>query len=153
MSRSYTKYNYIFMFPPNIQGQGPQLTAMLYVTATQSLQKWVSFSAFNTLRLRQNGHHFDDDIFKCIIWSENVKISLKISLKFVLKGPINNIAALVQIMAWRQSGDKPLSAPMTASLLTHLCVTWPQWVNPNRSTGWSGRKHNRSLNYHCFNSV
>ena len=45
------------------------------------------------------------------------------------KGPINNIPALVQIMAWRRSGDKPLSEPMVVSLLTHTCVTWPQWVN------------------------
>ena len=36
----------------------------------------------------------------------------KISLKFVPKGPINNIPALVQIMAWRRKGDKPLSEPM-----------------------------------------
>ena len=52
-----------------------------------------------------------------------------ISLKFVSKGPINNISALVQIMAWRRSGDKPLSEPMMASLLTHICVTRLQWVN------------------------
>ena len=41
-------------------------------------------------------------------------ISIKISLKFVSKGPINNIAALVQMqgMAWRRPGDKPLSEPM-----------------------------------------
>ena len=37
---------------------------------------------------------------------------IRISVKFVPKGPINNIAALVQIMAWRWSGDKPLSVPM-----------------------------------------
>ena len=42
-------------------------------------------------------------------------ISIEISLKFVPKGPINNIPALVQIMAWRRSGDKPLSEPMMAS--------------------------------------
>ena len=64
--------------------------------------------------------------------NENVRISIKISLKFVPKGPgpINNIQALVQIMAWRRPGDKPLSAPMLVSLLTHICVTRPQWVNP-----------------------
>ena len=50
------------------------------------------------------------------------------SLSFVLKGLIDNIPALVQIMAWRQSGDKPLSEPMMVSLLTHICVTRPQWV-------------------------
>ena len=31
-------------------------------------------------------------------------------------------------MAWRRPGDKPLSEPMMVSLLTHLCVTRPQWV-------------------------
>ena len=50
------------------------------------------------------------------------------SLKFVPKVPINNIPALFQIMAWRRSGDKPLSEPMMVCLLTHICVTQPQWV-------------------------
>ena len=44
------------------------------------------------------------------------------------RGLINNIPALVQIMAWRRPGDKPLSEPMVVSLLTHICVTRPQWV-------------------------
>ena len=39
---------------------------------------------------------------------------------------INNISALVQIMACRQPGDKPLSQPMMVKLLTHICVTQPQ---------------------------
>ena len=84
---------------------------------------------FNTLRPRQDGCHFPGDIFKCIFLNENLWISIKISLKFVLKGPINNIPALVQIMAWRRQGDKPLSEPMMVSLPTHICVTRPQWVN------------------------
>ena len=54
------------------------------------------------MRPRQNGRHFPDDIFKCIFLNDNVKISIQISLKFVPKGPINNIPALVQIMAWRR---------------------------------------------------
>ena len=82
----------------------------------------------NTLRPRQNGRHFADDILKCIFLNENAWISLKISLKFVPKVRINNIPALVQIMAWRRPGDKPLSEPMMVSLLTHICVTRPQWV-------------------------
>ena len=57
-------------------------------------------------------------------------ISLKIPLKFVPKVQIHNIPALVQIMAWRWPGDKALSEPMMVSLLTHICVTQPQWVNP-----------------------
>ena len=83
----------------------------------------------NTLRPRQNGCHFPDDIFKCIFLNETVWISIQISLKFVLKVPINNIPALVQIMAWRRPGDKPLSEAIMVSLLTHVCVTRPQWVN------------------------
>ena len=61
----------------------------------------------NTLRPRQNGHHFPDDIFKCIFLNENVWIMIKNSLKFVPKGPISNIPALVQIMAWHRPGNKP----------------------------------------------
>ena len=49
-------------------------------------------------------------------------------MKFVAKGLIDNILALVQIMAWRRPGDKPLSEPMMFSLQTHLCVTRPQWI-------------------------
>ena len=53
----------------------------------------------NTLRPRQNGRHFTDDIFKYIFLNENVSILTKVSLEFVPKGPINNTLALVQIMA------------------------------------------------------
>ena len=84
---------------------------------------------FLTLRPRQNGRHFPDNIFKCIFLNEKAWISIKISLKFVPGGPINKIPALVRIMAWRRSGDKPLSEPMMVNLLTHICVTGPQWVN------------------------
>ena len=49
--------------------------------------------------------------------------------KFRLRFHWSNIPALVQIMAWRRSGDKPLSEPMMVSLPAHICVTRPQWVN------------------------
>ena len=83
----------------------------------------------NTLRPRQDGCRLPGDIFKCIFFNENALILIKISLKFVTKVRINNIPALVQIMAWRRPGDKPLSGPVMVSLLTHICVTRPQWVN------------------------
>ena len=89
----------------------------------------LDFAWFNTLGPRQNGRHFADDIFKCIFLNGNVWISIKISLKFVCKGPINNIPASVQIMAWRRPGDKPLSEAMMVNLPTHICVSRPQWVN------------------------
>ena len=96
---------------------------------TDSLRRdwWI-----NTLRPRQNGRHFADTIFKCIFLNENIWIPIKTSLKFVPQGPINNIPALFQIMAWRRPGDKPLSEPMMVSLTMHICVTQPQWVNTLR---------------------
>ena len=60
----------------------------------------------------QNGRLFADDIFRCIFVNENFCILINISLKFVPKGPIDNNPALVQIMAWRRIGDKPLSEPV-----------------------------------------
>ena len=84
---------------------------------------------FITLRPRQNGRHFPDDIFKCLFFNENVWISINISLRCVPKGPVTNIPALVQIIAWRWLGDKRMSEPMVFSLLTHICVTQPQWDN------------------------
>ena len=59
----------------------------------------------------------------CIFLNGNVRISIDISLKCVPKGPMDHIPALVQIMAWRRPGDKPLSEPIMISLLTHICIT------------------------------
>ena len=53
-----------------------------------------------------------DNIFTRIVLNEYITISIQISLKFVPKGPVDNNPALVQIMAWHQKGDKPLSKPM-----------------------------------------
>ena len=44
-----------------------------------------------TLRPRQNGRQIADDTNKCLFLNENVWIPIKISLKFVPKGLINNI--------------------------------------------------------------
>ena len=74
----------------------------------------------NTLKLWQNGSHFTDYIFKC-----NLNKNVLISLKFVSKIRINNTPALVQIMAWRRPGDKPLSEPAMVILLMHICFTQP----------------------------
>ena len=102
------------------------------VTGTSQYYHHNVNACVNSLGPRQNGRHFPDDIFKCIFFNENVWISIKTSLKFVPEGPINNIPSLVQIMAWRRPGDKPLSEPMTVRLSTHICVTRPQWVNTLR---------------------
>ena len=50
--------------------------------------------------------------FIIFLLNEKFWILIKISLKFVPKVLIDNNPALVQIMAWRRIGDKPLSEPM-----------------------------------------
>ena len=118
---------------------GPPIIATLLLGAIawlQSSQSIISpstqlihiYSHVNTLRPRQNGRHFADDILKCIFLNENVWIPIQIAMEFVPKGSINNIPALVQIMAWRRPGDKPLFEPMMLSLTTSICVTRSQWV-------------------------
>ena len=97
--------------------------------STMWYEQCIRIWALNTLRPGQNGRHFPDDNLKRIFLNENVWILIKISLKFVPRSPINNIPALVRIMAWRRPGDKPLSEPTRVNLPTHICVTRPQWVN------------------------
>ena len=45
-------------------------------------------------------------------WMKNFRILIELSLKFVPKGPIDDKLSLVQVMAWRLIGDKPLPEPM-----------------------------------------
>ena len=114
--------------PESAKCDNSNIYCLSNVTSLSSLGIW-NITRVTTLRPRQNGRHFADDIFKCIFLNENASIAIKISLKFVPNGPINNIPALVQIMAWRRPGDTPLSEPMMVRLPTHICVTRPQWVN------------------------
>ena len=78
----------------------------------------IYFKKFNTLG--QNGRHLADDISKGIALNGNIGISISISLIFIPNGPINNILASIQIMAWNLPGDKPSVEPMMASFLTSL---------------------------------
>ena len=105
----------------------PSLNRLGFLTFVK-LNRSGFITFINTLRPKKNYCRFADDTFKRIFLNENVRISIKISLKFVYEGPINNNRALVQIIAWHRSGDKPLSEPMMVSLQTHICVTRPQWV-------------------------
>ena len=73
-------------------------------------------------------------IFKGIFINEKFCISIRITLKFVHNGPIDNIPALVQIMAWRRPGDKLLSEPMLTQFTTHICDTRGGRVKPRHHT-------------------
>ena len=99
------------------------------IPAKQGMLGWRELlgGRFNTLRPRQNDRHFADHIFNTFSSMEMFVLRFKMSLNFVPRGLINNIAALVQITAWRRPGDKPLSEPMMVRLPTHICVTRPQW--------------------------
>ena len=68
----------------------------------------VNFGTWTHLPLNKMATIIADNIFKYIFLNEIVRISLK----FVPKGPIDNKSALVQVMAWRRTGDKPLPEPM-----------------------------------------
>ena len=59
-----------------------------------------------------NGRHFAEDICICIFVNEKFCILIWISLKFGPKGPFDNVWAFVQVMTWRQIGDKPLPEQM-----------------------------------------
>ena len=53
---------------------------------------------------RDNMAAISQTTFSKEIFNENVRISIKISLKFVPKVQMNSIPALVQITAWRRPG-------------------------------------------------
>ena len=65
---------------------------------------------------KQNGRHFGRRHFQMPVLYENDRIPIRISLKFAPWRPIDNKAALVQVMAWHRTGDKPLSEPMLTRL-------------------------------------
>ena len=58
-----------------------------------------------------------DDIFNDIFLNENSRIPIQISLKYVPRSPIGNKSALIQVMAGRRTGDKPLPEPMVAQFI------------------------------------
>ena len=76
---------------------------------------------------------FADNIFKSIFLNENHCIWIQILLKFIMKSSINNKTELVQVVAWRRTGDKPLSEPMgPMGTKFHDAIVYgstrPQWL-------------------------
>ena len=67
-----------------------------------------------------------DDNFKCLFLNKKDGILIWISLKNFPRSPTNNKPALVQVMAWHRTGDKPLPGPM----LTQFTDAYMRkWVN------------------------
>ena len=94
--------------------------------------KCVNSASINVQSTGQNDRHFEDDIFKYIFMKEKFHILIQISLDFVPRGPIENMAALVKIMSWCRTGDMLLPEPMftqfTGGELTHWGLMTPQAV-------------------------
>ena len=63
-----------------------------------------------------------------MLFYENVWISLQDFTDFIFR--INNIPALVQIMAWRRPGDKPLSEPMTVYRRMYASLGLNEFIEP-----------------------
>ena len=66
--------------------------------------------------------------FKPILVTGDRGITCKIALIWMSPDLTDDKSILAQVMAWRRSGDKPLSESMMVSSLTHICVTRPQCV-------------------------
>ena len=99
------------------------------------IYRWPIFKWVISLRQKWNRRHLAD-IFKCIFLNEKILISIKLSLKFIRNGPINNIQALVQIMAWRRPGDNPLSEPM-AHMSHSASMSSRDWIHDSiRVSEW-----------------
>ena len=87
------------------------------------------FTSVNSSPPGQNSPHFPDDISRCLFGEWKILYFIKISLKFVPKGPIDNKPALVQIMDRPWIGTRPFSEPTLTDSLTHVCGTRGRWVN------------------------
>ena len=73
-------------------------------------------------------------IFRRHFWTHflNDRISINISLNCIPYGPVDDMSALVQIMAWHTASH--CLNQWWPSSLTHICVSRPQWVK--QPTRW-----------------
>ena len=99
----------------------------------------------NSMRLRQYGHNFADNISKFIFVYGNWCILIQISLKVVPMSLIYNQTALFKIMAWRRAGNKSLSEPMAA--LQHKILTHSFCLNELTHWGLATHMDGNNLGY------
>ena len=88
----------------NICRDGPRITYSLFLLQGLTL----IVAQFNTLIPGQSGQHLVDNIYKCIFFDENYDILIKISPKLVPEIWTDNNSAMVHVMAWHQTGSKPI---------------------------------------------
>ena len=96
------------------RGYGLHLMGKM-IDQCRSVHPFVNIICIYTLRPRQDGWHFADNIFRCIFLNENFCITIWISLKLVLEGLFDNKSALVEIMAWHQTDNNVDEAMLSKS--------------------------------------
>ena len=129
---------------------------LMHIYVSRSLNELTPM-ALNSSPPRQFGGKIADDIFKCIFVNENDWISIKISLKFIPKSPIDNKSVLDQVMAWRRQAPSHYLNQCWPSFLTHICGTRGRWVKSwwpaktmQHHRTWSTLSH--KMAYRLFNT-
>ena len=94
-------------------------------------------SWINTFGWRKSWHQSADEILKCFFINEKYHIFIQISLRFIPKGPINNMPSMVQIMPWRHSDDNQLSDDSVVYWYIYIWNTQPWRIH----TLWTDDAH------------
>ena len=134
----YTKYVIVFLHRSLAKQLVVKLLQRLFIWDTSYLcqrrrswdhRHWFAFFVClnNTLRPRQMASIFQTAFLNAFSWMKMHGFWLKFHWSLFLRVQNNIIPALVQIMACRLVGAKPLSEPMLVIFVTHICVTRPQW--------------------------
>ena len=114
---------------------------MFYFTVTcytESNAVVVHYLSVNSSLPEQNGRRFADEIFKYTFLNKKCGIFIRVSSKFVAKGPIDNTSVLVRVMALHRTGDKSLPEPMLTISPSHICGIMEKWVKTGSRVplGW-----------------
>ena len=83
---------------------------------------WTQFPPLNTLRPIPNCRHLQTTLSNAFCWMKMNDVRLIFHWSLILRAQINNIPALVEIMARCRPGDNPLCDAIMVSLQTHKCV-------------------------------
>ena len=119
----FVRFFIVIQFPVAGCAEKKRLTSNLNSRYIQIGLMWIK-----TLKPKQNCCHFTEFIFNCISWMKIYELCFRFHWNFD-----NNIPALVQIMAWHRPGNKPLSQPMTVSLLMHVSLGFNELRAPERN--------------------
>ena len=97
-----------------------------YTTRTTNSGSWKQERQIITLRPRQNGRHFEDNILKCIFFFKNVLYF--IALIWIPQHFIDK-ATVVQVMAWCHQAISYYLNQCWPRSMSPYAIIRPQWVN------------------------